>query len=561
MPRQSGTLNVRTLWERAAELARAGQIQDAEKILVKLAKKAPNNADIYGFHGTLKVQTGNHAQAVPFLKRALRLDASNPTTHGSLAVAYEALAKPGRAKQHYLKSLELDPSQLRTHLNLGALLWQEGKRDDAIAHYRQAIQLDANFAEAYIYLGHAMYFLGQVDDAIYCGEAAVRLDPSSAKGHLNLGRALQVSGRLEEAVYNFRKAIALNGRLAEAYENYAYASRVVEGDAFTDDLYAALAERDWNDDEHSRLSYAAGKVESDSGNHKAAITHWAKGARLRRKGIKYAIKDSRKSFAGYKEIFDSPLFESRLRQSIEGPVPIFIVGMPRSGTTLIEQILASHPKVTGLGELPHISEVAHETSSWTASGSEYPSALTGLDKSQWARAAKLYMDRLDRKEGKPYISDKMPGNFQYLGFISLLFPNARIVHCRRNALDTCVSCFTTNFTQRHEWSFELGELAAYYGLYLDLMAHWQRVLPLPICEIQYEEVVDNIESEARRLLDFCGLDWHPECLEFHRSKRAVFTSSNAQVRQPLYSNSVGRWRRYEGQLQQLIDNLPPEAIA
>ncbi len=155
----------------------------------------------------------------------------------------------------------------------------------------------------------------------------------------------------------------------------------------------------------------------------------------------------------------------------------------------------------------------------------------------------------------------MPDNFQYLGFITLLFPNARIVHCRRSALDTCVSCFTTDFTLGQEWSYDLGELGAYYGFYLEIMAHWRRVLPLPIHEIQYESVVTDLTGEARRLLEFCGLDWHPDCLKFHQTQRPVFTASNAQIRQPLYASSVGRWRRYEDQLQPLIGNLPPAALS
>ena len=228
---------------------------------------------------------------------------------------------------------------------------------------------------------------------------------------------------------------------------------------------------------------------------------------------------------------------------------------------MVEQILASHPQVAGLGELPHISDITSGVSEWSGSTSEFPAAVTELNDSHWARAAKLYMQRLNQKYDEPYITDKMPGNFRYLGFISLLFPNARIIHCRRNALDTCLSCFTRDFSEGQHWSYELGELGVYYGLYLELMAHWQRVLPLPIYEVQYESVVADLAGEARRLLDFCGLDWHPDCLEFHRSERPVFTASNAQVRQPLYASSVGRWRRYEEHLQPLIDNLPPASIA
>ncbi|MDP6475347.1 MAG: sulfotransferase [Alphaproteobacteria bacterium] len=558
-PLHGAASDANALWARASELAHAGQSREAEKILTKLAKIAPDNADIFGFHGTLKVQAGKHAQAVPLLKRALRLDAKNPTTHGSLAVAYEGLSKLDKAKHHYLRALELDPSQAPTHVNLGALLWHEGKRGEAVAHYEQAVAVDANFAEAHSYLGQAMHFLGRIDEALRCGETAVRLDPTSATGHMNLGRTLQASGRIEDAVCHFRQAIDLNGNLAEAYENYAYARRVTEEDGFSDDLNAALARRDWSDGKRARLHYAAGKVASDGGGHKAAFSHWMKGARLRRKASKYSIAGSRKKFAAYRAVFDSPLLMRRLRQPVAGPIPIFIVGMPRSGTTLAEQILASHPEVAGLGELPYINEIAQGLGDWSAAAGTFPAALAGLDDGDWARAARLYMERLDQNNGATFISDKMPDNFQYLGFITLLFPNARIVHCRRGALDICVSCFTTDFTIGHEWSYDLGELGAYYGLYHELMAYWRRVLPLPIHEIQYESVVGDLAGEARRLLDFCGLDWHPDCLEFHRNKRPVFTASNAQIRQPIYASSVGRWRRYEDQLRPLIESLPAAA--
>ena len=549
------------LWARATEMARQGKSREAEKILLKLAKLAPDNADIFGFHGTLKVQAGNYAKAVPLLRKALRLDEGNPTTHGSLAVAYEGLAKPDRAKRHYLRALELDPGLARTHVNLGALLWQEGEHGAAVEHYQKAIALEANFAEAHVYLGQAMQFLGRIEDALRCGESAVKLDPSSAKGHMNLGRALQALGRIEEAIPHYREAIDLNGRLAEAYKSYAYARRVLAADDFSDILTAALARRDFDDNERACLHYAAGKVASDGQHHGSAFVHWTKGAHLRRKGLHYASETSRIKFAAYKDHFGAPLLERRLRQPVAGPTPIFIVGMPRSGTTLVEQILASHPEVAGLGELPHITEIAHGISQWSSAAGEYPAALAGLGESDWARAAKLYMNRLGWTGSESYVSDKMPGNFQYLGFISLLFPNARILHCRRDALDVCVSCFTTDFAQGQEWSYDLAELGIYYGLYLDLMAYWRRVLPLQIYDIQYESVVEDLAGQARALLDFCGLDWHPACLDFHRSKRPVLTASNAQVRQPIYASSVGRWRRYKDQLQPLIDKLPPDAIA
>ncbi len=559
--RHGGATDANALWSRATELARAGQIREAEKALIKLAKLAPNNADIFGFHGTLKVQAGKHAQAVPLLKRALRLDDGNPTTHGSLAVTYEGLSKPDKAEQHYLRALELDPSLTRMHLNFGNLLLLKRDFNGAIGHYEQAVALEPEFSEAYVCLGRAMFTVGRIDEALRCGESALRLDPASAKGHMNLGHALQVSGLAEDAIHHFREAINLDAHLAEAYESYAYARRGSSEESFSDDLSAALARRDWNDRESAYLHYAAGKLESDLGRSESAFAHWLKGAQLRRKGLDYSNTKSRKFFTSICATLDARFLDRRLQQPAEGPIPIFIVGMPRSGTTLAEQILASHPRVAALGELPHLSDIADDVAEWSEAEGKYPEALTTLDGSDWRHAADLYMKRLTRAGGEPYISDKMPSNFYYLGLISLLFPNARIVHCRRNALDNCVSCFTTDFSEGQHWSYELSELGTYYGFYLDLMVHWQRVLPLPIHDIQYESVVADLEGEARRLLDFCGLDWHPECLEFYHSKRPVFTASNVQVRQPVYTSSVGRWRQYEDQLQPLIDNLPPEAIA
>ena len=400
-----------------------------------MAKIAPKNANVFGFHGTLKVQSGKHAQAIPLLKRALRLDDGNPTNHGSLAIAYEGLFKPDKAKHHYLRALELDPGQARTHVNLGALLWQEGEHSEAVEHYEQAVALETEFSEAYVYLGREMYFFRRIDEALRCGEAAVRFNPSSAKGHMNLGYALQASGRIEDAIRHYREEINLDAQLAEAHISYTYARRRSAEDAFSEDLVSALAVRDRDDSERVYLHYAAGKWESDLGRDEAAFTHWLNRARLRRKAIKYAIAGSRKIFASDQAIFDSLLLERRLRQPAAGPTPIFIVGMPRSVTTLVEQILASHPQATGLGELGYFADIAHGFSDWSEDAGTFPSALARLDESHWARAAKLYMERLDRNEGEPYISDKMPGIPTVLNFTSTSG------QCLRTATPKCANRF------------------------------------------------------------------------------------------------------------------------
>ena len=242
---------------------------------------------------------------------------------------------------------------------------------------------------------------------------------------MNLGYALQASGRNEDAIRHYREAINLDAHLAEAHISYAYARRGLAEDAFSEDLASALAVRDRDDSERVYLHYATGKWESDLGRDEAAFTHWLNGTHLRRKAIKYAIADSRKIFASYQAIFDSLLLERRLRQPAAGPTPICIVGMPRAGTTLVEQILVSHPQVAGLGELRHITDIAHGFSDWSEAAGTFPAALAGLDESHWARAAKIYMQRLDRNEGEPYISDKMPGILTVLNFTATSGPGLR----------------------------------------------------------------------------------------------------------------------------------------
>jgi hypothetical protein len=256
----------------------------------------------------------------------------------------------------------------------------------------------------------------------------------------------------------------------------------------------------------------------------------------------------------------SPEFMARMpRASIRSERPVFIVGMVRSGTSLVEQILASHPAVYGAGELPDIIQTVLSLHTVLGTEQHYPQCLSKLTQEKTDWLAQQYLGHLaSLSPDAARVIDKMPGNFMHLGFIELLFPGARIIHCMRDPLDTCLSAYFQDFSRTHQYSYDLSNLGAFYREYLRVMQHWREVLKLPMLEVRYEELVANQEAVTRRMVEFCGLEWDERCMQFHKAKRYVATASYDQVRQPLYNKSAGRWKHYERFLEPLRKGLRGE---
>jgi hypothetical protein len=316
-----------------------------------------------------------------------------------------------------------------------------------------------------------------------------------------------------------------------------------------------LEEKNLTDDQKMNLSFGLGKAFEDLGQYEKSFHFILEANRLKRETFDYDISEDRVFIDNLKKTFDEQFIHQHSHSGYSSDAPIFIVGMPRSGTTLVEQILSAHPQVFGAGELRYMKIMIVDSCS-NIEGLEYPQCFAGFSENDFKEFGKAYVNELRQfsKEVK-YITDKMPHNFLNIGLIKLILPNAKIIHCQRNPVDTCWSIFKNFFAGIHNYAYNLRELGEYYKLYEGLMAHWRTILPGFLFEIQYEELVADQENQTRRLLEYCGLDWQDDCLSFHKSSRPVRTASSTQVRQPIYNNSVLLWKRYAKELQPLLEAL------
>ena len=442
------------------------------------------------------------------------------------------------------------------HYVFGNVLENMGRKDEALAQFRKAVSIDPNHVQAHNKLGYMLYRLGRADEAMTHYQRALALKPDHAEAHCGLGKVLAAVGRLEEARRAYDAAIAFAPRDAG---NYFYLGRAVR---FVRDDRHFLAMQDLARDMSSlstqqqiQLHFALAKAFSDVGEHDRSFHHLREGNVLRRQQIPYDEEKTLGRLERIQAVFTPSLMRDRAGLGEPSSVPIFIVGMHRSGTTLVEQIFASHPKCFGAGEVTEMGAIVDQLHG--PNGSEFPETVPSLSQAQLRELGGCYLGKIRRLSATAdRITDKEPSNFVYAGLIHLLFPNARIIHTRRDPRDTALSCFSLMFTQGPGHYCDLAQLGRFYRHYQALMAHWRDVLPPDVMlEIDYEALVEDFEGQTRRLVAHCGLDWDDSCLSFHQNKRAVLTANSALVREPIYRSSVGRWRNYEKFLEPFMHAL------
>jgi tetratricopeptide (TPR) repeat protein len=475
----------------------------------------------------------------------------------------QALQEEGRLQEavnSYLQALEREPSSARVHRNLASALGEQENYGQALEHFRLALQFEPESAEAHNGLGQVLHELGKYPDAVAEYRQVLRLKPDYAAGYCNLGHIQEELGDFDEAVDNFRKAVRLDPDHAPAYSLMATMLRGKLPDEDLSAMHRLLARPHLALAKRSALHFGLAHVLDARGDYAEAAEHLRRGNALaadlwRRQGKAYDPQAHIRFVDGMLATFTPAFFERVRGLGLETERPVFIVGLPRSATTLTEQILAGHSQVFGAGELNYLRESFEAIPRALNSPVGPLEGLAQLDRDAVHRLGNWHLDRLTELNAQALrVADKMPENYQYLGVIALLFPKARIIHCRRDLRDVAVSCWMTNFRQLR-WANDMDHIASRFEQYRRLMNHWQRVLPTPIFEVDYEETVADLESVARRLVSWCGLEWEPACLAFHEVKRPVRTASVTQVRQPIYQRSVARWKHYEQALAPLFARL------
>ncbi len=435
--------------------------------------------------------------------------------------------------------------------NLGHVLVQLDRPGEAMRCLNQALLLNPDAPATHNMLGEALRRLDRGEQAAAHYRQALALKPGYAQARHDLGRLLLGLGQVEAAQAEIAAALALSPRRGEYHRSFAEAHRFTEGDP-------ALAAMEALSDEGAALplvdriglSFALGKAYDDLGRRQAAFERYKAGCALVRAHQPYDEAQSLGMHRQMAQLCTAELMAARAGQGYGGAAPIFILGMPRSGSTLVEQVLSRHPAITAGGELAAFRDAA-------SARLGHPSKVSELDAAGLADLGRAYVRTVAaRRPGAVRVTDKMPGNFLLLGLIRLALPQARFIHTVRDPVDTCLSCFTTVFDGGHAYSYDLGELGRYHRSYQRLMDHWRTVLPPGVMiDVAYEDVVGDMEGQSRRILAHCGLDWDPACLDFSRPGGGVWTASAGQVRQPLYRSSVGRWRPSEAVLRPLLDAL------
>jgi tetratricopeptide (TPR) repeat protein len=499
--------------------------------------------------------------AEAILRRRLK---ARPTDVPAIRMLAEIATRLGRyadAETLLTRCLELAPSFAPARHHHAVVLYRQGRAGEAAAQIGQLLRADPANPAYRTLQAAALAQIGDYDQAITVYEGLLAEHPEQAKVWLSYGHALKTAGRQGDCIAAYRRAIAASPGFGEAYWSLANLKTVPMEEADIGRMRAHLARTDLPDDDRLHLCYALGKALEDRGDFAAAFEAYGRGARIRRGQVAYHAEETTAQVARTKAVFTAERLARTARPAAEGPAPIFIVGLPRSGSTLIEQILSSHSAVEGTMELPEIGNIV-KTLRQAAGGdaaTAYPHAVAGLDVHALAELGQRYLEktRIYRKLGRPLFIDKMPNNFQHVGLIHLILPNAKIIDARRHPLATCLSAFKQHFARGQHFSYGLEDLGHYYRDYVDVMDHFDRVLPGRIHRVEYERMVTDFEPEVRRLLDYCELSFEPACLRFHENDRAVRTASSEQVRLPIFREGLDHWRNFEPWLGPLKAALGP----
>ena len=575
-------------WQARTDLARAyrsaGRLNEAREELKRVVAAAPLLESAWLAYGDVLIELEKYPDAMYAYEHARLAD-----PHARrIEQAREALAAEDNktAEAVFREILRSDPAHVAALCGLAAVSLTASRAQDAVRLLKHALKQSAHLPLAWRGLSQALLALGTLpeaesalhhllkmerenpnnwvllatvytrlmrqQDALAAFEEAARINPGEVRLRLSVGHLNKTLGRRDACEQAYKQCLQMDPGMGEAYWSLADLKNYVFSDAEITSMQSLVKGEEGGDEDQAHLHFALGRAFEHLKDYPTAFAHYATGNRRRRKTVPFDIEAFERKTQRVRECFDAAFFAARSGCGFTDPSPIFIVGLPRSGSTLVEQILASHSCVEGTFELPNLLTIVREFDHADAAHDAYPEIVRTASQEHLGHLGRRYIEETAPLRGtRPYFIDKMPNNFSHVGLIHTILPRAVIIDARRHPLDACFSTFKQHFAEGQSFSYDLNDLGRYYRCYLSLMDHWNAVLPGKVLLLQYEQLIRDPEAQIRRLLSHCSLSFEPACLSFHETKRPVRTASAEQVRQPLYTSGVGYWRHFEANLAPL----------
>lgn len=545
-------------------LVAAGRGKDADEAFQVYIDSDEDRATI--MKGVELLRTKQLDDAAAVFQSVLKRNPDSVNAMRYLAVCYwQGKTKLDDAEALLRRATQLAKDYLGAWLILGALLLERNKNVEAIAAYQQATKLNPKNPESWAGLGSAFSVAMYPDKSVEAYAKSIELNPKVAGVQMGYAHALKTVGRQADALIAYRAAIAAKPDFGEVYWSMANLKIFKFEPQELEDMQQQLQREDLSESADIHFRFALGKAFEDEKEYDKAWHHYHTGNQRQRMTVAHEPIEMENRHAAVKAVFNRDFIAERANQGFDAADAILIVGLPRSGSTLVEQILASHSQVEGTAELPVLGKLSQSIGRYRTDGVAYPEAVSQLRKKDWRAYGQQYIEesRRYRVTDKPIFTDKLPNNFPFVGLMHLILPNTKVINARRHPFDSCLGSYKQLFGQGQNFTYDMLDLAHYYKQYDAMMKYWHDVLPGKVLDVHYEVTVTDLESQVRRILDHCGLPFEESCVRFHETERAVKTASSEQVRQPIYTGALGTWRRYEkhlglwqDQLGYIIDELP-----
>ena len=525
-----------------------GQYQETLNKSSQLLEQFPNSFNLYNIIGAANKGLGLLEEAVKAYNKALDIKPNYANAYYNMGIALQELEKLKEAIEAYNKALAIKPDYPDAHYNMGNALLEQGELEEAIEAYNKALSIKPDYPDAHYNMGNAFREQGKLDEAMQAYNRVLSIEPDYVVAYNNMGIVFQEQGKVDEAIQAYTKALSIKPDYADLHRNFSSIKKYTKNDKHFLQVQEFFKQRALTENDKCHFSFALAKMYEDIGELHKSYGHLSEGNRLRKKLLKYSINQDQELFTDLKRTQPQLLKSSlKINEKSTEATPIFILGMPRSGTTLVEQIISSHSEVLGVGELNHVSQLGLNLS-------VDPKAINTAAISKFRT---MYLSELSKvSDGKLFVTDKMPGNFRFIPLICAAFPEAKIIHVERNAIATCWSNFKQYFVSNSlGYCYDLMDVVEYYNLYKDLIELWQSQYSDKIYNLNYENLTTDQENQTRKLIKHLELSWEEACLSPHKNKRSVRTASQQQVRQKVYKGSSETWRKYEPYLNGAFDSL------